>query len=194
MRLKTCLMLLACTPCLAAAQQTSASSSPVAKAFINNMKNEGKNLVAAAEEMPADKYSFRPTPAQMSFGQIVLHLAEGNDTFCSNLVGSPIPKRSKMDTTASKDSMVARLRETFDYCNTQMSKLDDSALGQVIPLYGKRTAPRATVMTIATGDWADHYSQSAIYLRLNGLLPPTAQRSAATQAGAAKAPAAAKKP
>jgi hypothetical protein len=185
-------MLLACTPCAALAQQTAASSSPVATAFVNNMKNEGKNLVAAAEEMPADKYSFRPTPAQMSFGQIVLHLAEGNDTFCSNLVGSPMPTRSAMDTTASKAKMVARLRETFDYCNTQMAKLNDSALGEVIPLYGKRKAPRATVMIVATGDWSDHYSQSAIYLRLNGLLPPTARRAPAAQAGASKAPA--KKP
>jgi hypothetical protein len=37
---------------------------------------------------------------------------------------------------------------------------------------------RAGLMTIATGDWADHYSQAAIYLRLNGLLPPTAKRPA----------------
>jgi hypothetical protein len=29
---------------------------------------------------------------------------------------------------------------------------------------------------ITVGDWADHYSQEANYLRLNGLVPPTAQR------------------
>jgi len=185
-------MALSCVPCLAAAQSATAASpdpatSPVASAFVMNMRSEGRNLVAAAEAMPADKYSFRPTPAQMSFGQIVLHLAGGNDVFCSNLVGSPMPTRAKIDTTASKDEMVARLRETFDYCNTQLAKLDDSHLGEVIPLFGTRKAQRASVMTTATGDWADHYSQSAIYLRLNGLLPPSAQRPAAA-AGAAKAP------
>lgn len=194
MRFTSCIAALACLPCIAAAQSSTpaspdAATSPVASAFVMNMHSEGRNLVAAAEEMPADKYSFRPTPAQMSFGQIVLHLAAGNDTFCSNLVGATKPQRAAIDTTASKAQLVARLRETFDYCNSQLAKLDDSHLGEMIPLFGTRKAQRASVMTTATGDWADHYSQSAIYLRLNGLLPPSAQRPAAAQAGASKAPA-----
>ena len=169
-------------PAVAAAQ-----GAPVADAFKQNAQQVAKNLIAAAEEMPADKYSFRPTPAQMSFAMVVTHLAQGNDYLCGKIGGSTAPTRAKIDTTASKDEMVARLRETFDYCNTQLAKLDDSHLGEVIPLFGTRKAQRASVMTTATGDWADHYSQSAIYLRLNGLLPPSAQRPAAA-AGAAKAP------
>ena len=41
-----------------------AQGSPVAQAFKENAQQVGKNLIAAAEEMPADKFSFRPTPAQ----------------------------------------------------------------------------------------------------------------------------------
>jgi hypothetical protein len=137
-----------------------------------------KNLIAAAEEMPADKYSFRPTPAQMSFAMIVDHLSNGNDYLCNKIGGGAMPTRSKVDTTAGKDALVARLKETFAYCEQTLASLDDSKLGEAVPFFGGKPMQRASIMTITTGDWADHYSQSAIYLRLNGLLPPTAKKPA----------------
>ncbi|HET7602187.1 MAG TPA: hypothetical protein VFK36_04160, partial [Gemmatimonadales bacterium] len=67
---------------LAAQPLTAQSSNPVADAFRHNAGQAGKNLVAALETMPADKFGYKPTPAQMSVGQIANHLAEGNDYFC----------------------------------------------------------------------------------------------------------------
>jgi uncharacterized damage-inducible protein DinB len=160
-------------PHLASAQ------SPVAQAFNDNAKQMGKNLVAAAEEMPADKYGYKPTPAQMSFGDIVVHLAQGNDFLCGAIGGTKAPTRTKVAATDSKEALVARLRETFQFCDQALATLDDSKLAEQLPFFGGRMMSRASVMTIATGDWADHYSQSAIYLRLNGLLPPTAKKTAA---------------
>jgi hydrogenase maturation factor HypE len=162
------------TPCLLAAQ-----SSPVAEAFRDNASHEGKNLMAAADEMPADKYSYKPTPAQMSFGQIVAHLAQGNDFLCGKIGGMTAPTRSKIEATDSKDVLVARLKETFAFCDKALAGLDDSKLGEELPFFGGKNRTRAAIMTVTTGDWADHYSQSAIYLRLNGLLPPTAKKPAA---------------
>lgn len=155
-----------------------AQASPVAQAFREFEASEAKNLIAAAVEMPADKYSFKPTPAQMSFGQIVTHLAQGNDFFCGAIGGATAPKRSKIEATASKDALVARLRETFQFCDESLSKLDDSNLNEMLPFFNMPKKSRAGLMTVATGDWADHYSQSAVYLRLNGLLPPTAKHPA----------------
>jgi hypothetical protein len=114
----------------------------------------------------------------MTFTQIVLHLAQGNDYFCSTISGAAAPKRSKIETTASKDALVARLRETFQFCDESLAKLDDTNLSEMLPFFDMPKKSRAGLMTIATGDWADHYSQSAIYLRLNGQLPPTAKRPA----------------
>jgi hypothetical protein len=159
-------------PRLAAAQQA-----PVASAFRDYAREEGKNLVAAAELMPADKYSFKPTPAQMSYGDIVNHLAGGNDMFCGLLGGVKAPTREKLAPTATKEARVARLKETFDFCNEALAKLDDSKLSEPIKLsFMKEPTTRAGLIIITTGDWADHYSQSAIYLRLNGILPPTAKK------------------
>lgn len=162
---------LSALPCVALAQ-----GSPVADAFRQNYRQVSKNLIAAAEEMPADKYSFRPTPPQMSFAMVVTHLSEGNDYLCGKIAGATAPTRSKVDTTAGKEALVARLKETFQFCDQALASLNDSKLGEQIPLFGGRPWSRAGVMTLTTGDWADHYSQAAIYLRLNGLLPPTAKK------------------
>jgi hypothetical protein len=53
--------------------------------------------------------------------------------------------------------------------------VDDSKLGDTVELFGGREGPRAFALIALTNDWADHYSAAAMYLRLNGLLPPTAQ-------------------
>lgn len=131
--------------------------------------------MAAADEMPAEKYAYKPTTAQMTFGAIVAHLAEGNDYFCGSISGTKAPERSKVSATDSKDVLTARLKETFDFCDKALANVDDSKLSEQLPSFGGHTASRAAMMMITVGDWADHYSQSAIYLRLNGLLPPTAQ-------------------
>jgi uncharacterized damage-inducible protein DinB len=153
-------------------------SAPVANAFREYYKDVSKHLMAAGDEMPARKYSYKPTKAQMSFGQIMVHLAQGNDYLCGAIGGMKAPERSKVAPTDSKAVLVARLKETFEFCDQALAQVDDSKLNEQMPFFGGRMMSRAAVMTITIGDWADHYSQEAIYLRLNGLLPPTAKKPA----------------
>ena len=155
-----------------------AQGNPVADAFRDNAKSEGKNLIAAAEEFPADKYGYKPTPSQMSVGEIVVHLIQGNDYLCGTIGGMKAPERTKIAASASKDALVAQLRETFAFCDQALAPLTDANLGEQLPFFGGRKMSRAAVMTLTTGDWADHYSQYANYLRLNGMLPPTAKKPA----------------
>lgn len=168
----TALCALCALPSLLTAQ------SPVADAFRNEAHSAGAKLVAAAEAMPADKYSFKPTSAQMSFADVVVHLSGGNDYFCSTIGGVPQPTRSKIAATESKDMLVARLKETFAFCETALANVDDAKLSEELPFFGGRKMTRVALMITASDDWGDHYSQSAIYLRLNGVLPPTAKKKA----------------
>jgi uncharacterized damage-inducible protein DinB len=156
---------------------TGRAQTPVADGFRSMEQRMAKNLVAAAEEMPADKYGYKPTPAQMSAGDIVGHLSEGNDYFCGTIGGVTAPKRAELPKTASKEQLIARLKETFQFCESALAKLDDSSLGAKVPFFGGRQVTRAEAMFVAVEDWGDHYSQFANYLRLNGLLPPTAKKS-----------------
>lgn len=160
---------------MATFSSVASAQSPVADAFRHNEASEAKNLIAAAEEFPAAKYSYKPTPAQMSFGDIVAHLSGGNDLLCGAIGGTKAPARAKLAAKPAKAELVARLKETFDFCNTALASLDDSKLNESMTVFGM-TMTRAGVMTLTTGDWADHYSQSAIYMRLNGMLPPTAKK------------------
>ena len=155
---------------------TAQSAAPLADAFREMAGHQAKNLVAAAEEMPESKYGYKPTPAQRSFGDVIDHLAEGNDYFCSNIGGVDAPKRAELAKNAGKDKKVARLKETFQFCETALAKLDDSKLAAKLPWFGNREISRAAMMLATAEDWGDHYSQLANYLRLNGLLPPTAKK------------------
>ena len=155
-------------------------ANPVSTAFRDNAREVGRNLMAAADDMPAEKFAFKPTPAQMSFGQIVVHLAQGNDYLGGAIGGQKAPQRTKVAATDSKEVLVARLRETFAFCDQALAGVDDTRLGEQIPFFGGRSMTRASIMTITTSDWADHYSQTAIYMRLNGMLPPTAKKAAGT--------------
>jgi hypothetical protein len=155
---------------------TAAAQAPVSDALRSTAKRSGTNLVAAAEEMPAGKYGFKPTPAQMSFGDVIAHLSGGNDFLCSSISGVQAPKRPEITGTAPKAKLVSALKESFQFCDSSLGKVDDSGLSQKVPFFGNREVPRAEMMLAAAEDWADHYSQLAIYLRLNGLLPPTAKK------------------
>jgi hypothetical protein len=125
--------------------------------------------------MPADKYGYKPTPAQMSFADVIHHLAEGNDFLCGQIGGAVAPKRAEVKPAAGKDKLVARLKETFDFCASALATVNDSDLGGKVKLFGPRDYTRAEAMFITVDDWADHYSQLANYLRINGLVPPTAK-------------------
>ena len=166
----TTTLFLALLPALAVAQ------APVAKAFKDDAADKGKNLIAAAETMPATDFLFKPTPASMSFATVVIHLAQGNDFLCGAIGGMKAPIRAPVKEADTKDVLVARLKETFAFCDQALAGLDDSKLTEMLPMFGGKSMTRAAVLTLTTGDWADHYSQSAIYLRLKGQLPPTAKK------------------
>ena len=152
------------------------AASPVSEAVRASVKRAANNFVTAAEDMPAAKYGFKPTQAQMSFGEVIGHMAAGNDVYCSGLGGVAPPKRADLGAGASKEKLVARLRETFQFCETALARVDDSRLEETVPYFGDEKVSRGSVMISAAEEWAGHYSQLAVYLRLNGVVPPSAKR------------------
>ena len=170
-----------CAPALA--QQSAAPAAPAAKTEANpiashlrdDVADNAKNMVAAADEMPADKYSFSPTPQQMTFAHLIVHAVRLNYGMCSTISGQAKPdvKAAEAD---GKDKLVAALKTSFDYCTTALANVDDSKLGDSLPFFGGRTISRGGMMMTLSAEFADHYSMAAMYLRLNGLLPPTAKK------------------
>jgi len=151
------------------------NKNPVTSVVKEILPRQQKNLVAAAEEMPADKFGFRPTPEQITFGNLVLHIIQSNSYLCAKIGEVSEAKSPSLKETDGKDRLVTSLKASFDFCRTALGKVDDSKLGDTVELFGGREGPRAFALIALTNDWADHYSAAAMYLRLNGLLPPTAR-------------------
>ncbi|HEY1272191.1 MAG TPA: DinB family protein [Terriglobales bacterium] len=164
------LIVLSTAPALAQADKN-----PVTSAVREILPRQQKNLVAAIEEMPADKFSYKPTPQQMSFAHLVMHIANSNNNLCAAIAESEPVKQEQLKETDSKDKLVAALKASFEFCSSALAKVDDSKLGDKVEMHGHE-GPRAAALIALTNDWADHYGAAAMYLRLNGLLPPTAKK------------------
>jgi hypothetical protein len=154
-----------------------AAKNPVSTVLRDALPGRQKNTIAAIEEMPADKFGYKPTPEQMSFGELVAHITEGNYFFCANVGDVPRPKVDELKGTEGKDKLVASVKASFDFCSDALTKADDSKLGEPIQWFDNKPRPRAAAFLALASSWADHYGIAAMYLRLNGLLPPTAKRA-----------------
>jgi len=158
-----------------AALPAEAKANPVVWSANQMYGRSEKNILAAADEMPADKYSFHPTDGQRSFGWIVSHLAGSNGGLCAILSDGKAPDAVKVAETASKAELVAALKASFDFCDKTMAALTDAKLPDTVTFFRGAQVPRARALFEITGDLMDHYSQMAAYLRGVGLLPPSAQ-------------------
>jgi hypothetical protein len=149
-------------------------ANPVSATVKGQLPRFSKIMVAAAEAMPAEKYGFKPTPEMNTFGHLVMHSTQANNILCSKISGMAAPDVKYSDSDP-KDKLVAALKASFEYCTTALANADDSKLGEQMMLFGSRPASRAAAMIGLSDGWNDHYGAQAIYLRLSGILPPTAQ-------------------
>jgi hypothetical protein len=169
-----------------AAQQPPAAppTDPITAAFRVRTMGLQRNLAQAFDSIPANKFGYRPTPAQLTIGYIAQHLANDNYFFCEKF-GAMKPTRAAADTTTAdsvkatwpKETLVAKLKESFKFCEDAFAQLNDGNLAQQVSMtFGGQTR-NTTRAAMALGhalDMADHYSQLANYMRLNNILPPTA--------------------
>jgi uncharacterized damage-inducible protein DinB len=156
------------------------SANPVTDAVRNALTKHAKSLIGAAELMSAEKYGYQPTPGQMTFGALMAHVVQTNVAICSAFTETMPPMRpeelKKISGSDSKDSLVAAIKQSFDYCSAALAKLEDGALREEARIFGRNAGlSRADALVTIAIDWADHYSTAASYLRLNGIVPPTAQ-------------------
>ena len=172
------LLLLSTAPLLMG--QGTPSSAATANPIMTTVRQmEGrfaKNLTGAADLMPAAKYNFRPTPDQITFAHLVAHSTEANNVFCSAVGGEKSPE-AKVSENDTKEVLTKALKDSFAFCEQALAKADDSSLGQTVTLFEGQTGTRGSGVLRMVAAWSDHYSAAAMYLRLNDLLPPSAQKN-----------------
>jgi len=172
-------------PAVLPAQQPAPANSanPVTQAFTASGRRYAGWLMAAFDSIPASKYGYRPTPIQMTVGNVAQHLESANYSLCSGFGGMPHAMTARDSLADSikaqwpKDTLTARLRASFAFCDAALATLDDGKMGDMIPAGppgSGRTAARARFVLGYVTDLVDHWSQVANYMRLNGLVPPSA--------------------
>jgi hypothetical protein len=171
MRLPILLVIALAIPSTVRAQSTAGrdSSSGVMLAYERVTDIFGSRLIAAFDSIPAANYDYRPTPSQQTIGYIAQHLEEANYGLCERMGDLKHPRTAKdslADTVKArwpKDTLVARLRASVAFCDSALERVDrvESAL------------LASTLLAFET-DLAEHYSQLSVYMRLLGMVPPSA--------------------
>jgi hypothetical protein len=171
-------------PLLAQQPSAGAPANPIITAFRGRTLGLQRSLAQAFDSIPESKFSYKPTPAQLSIGYIAQHLASDNYFFCNNFgtmkATVPATDSSTADSVKAKwpkDSLVAKLKASFTFCENAFAQLDDAKLADPITLTFNGQSRPSTRVAMVLGhviDIADHYSQIANYMRLNNMLPPTA--------------------
>ena len=174
--LAVCAMMSLAQTATPAAKTPAPTKDPVASSLRVLLQRSQNNTVGAVEAMPGDKFSYKPTADQMTFAHLVVHIIGSNNSLCAKVADVPAPKVDEPKESDSKDQLLAAVKASFNFCSEALAKMDDSKLGDDVELFGGRHSPRAMgALGLASG-WADHYGAAAMYLRLNGILPPTAQQ------------------
>jgi uncharacterized damage-inducible protein DinB len=134
-------------------------------------------LIGIASAMPEDKYGFKPTPAQESFAERVMHVVNIDIKLLGTL-GGKTPAPTVNAKASSKADVVAALNQWNAYGAAVLKEFTDQQLGERVtsmPFMGPTTS-RLRVIYFSIAHTQDIYGQLAVYLRLNGVTPPRSSR------------------
>jgi len=184
MKLSSAFVLVLALPASLAAQQSSGPANPITAAFRGRTMALQNNIAQAFDSIPESKFNYKPTPAQLTIGYIAQHLASDNYLFCNAFGEMKATIDPKDQTTPDsvkakwpKETLVTKLKASLTFCENAFAQLDDAKLADLVPLTfngNTRNVVRVNMVLGHVLDLADHYSQLANYMRLNGILPPTA--------------------
>jgi uncharacterized damage-inducible protein DinB len=137
-------------------------------------------LLRSAEKMPEENYSFKPTDAVRSFGQVVGHVADAQYLFCSVVLGEKNPAPKIEQTKTSKADLIAALKDAFAYCGKAYDGMTDASAPQMVKLFGGDT-PKLGVLTVNNMHNLEHYGNLVTYMRLKNIVPPSSEAASQPQ-------------
>ena len=135
-------------------------------------------LLRSADKMPEESYSFKPTEAVRSYGQIIGHLADAQYLFCSAALGEKNPDLKIEQTKTSKADLIAALKAGFAYCAKAYDGLTDASAGQMVKFFGN-DRPRLGVLTVNNMHNMEHYGNLVTYMRMKNIVPPSSEQTPA---------------
>jgi len=151
------------------------AADPPSKVLLDSWNDIGRKLIAMAEDFPEDKYDFKPTPAQRTFAEQLLHMAGANYYFINPVIGQkpPAGEDPKRDQYKTKADVVAFVKKSFADGAAAIKAKGDKGLNDLI--VDEFSHQQYRVIDYGYGfieHCGEHYGQLVVYYRVSGLVPP----------------------
>ena len=130
------------------------------------------NVLEAAEKMPEAGYAFQPTNGERNFGGWVAHIADTQMMYCSVAAGQP--KQLNAGAMMKKADLLAVLKTSFDICEAVYAGTTEANAGRITPNF-RGPRPRISVLYANISHTNECYGNMSVYLRLNGIVPPSTE-------------------
>ena len=147
----------------------------MAKELAATFQRASNEIVDVAEAMPAEKYGYKPVPEIATFGDQLVHVAGITQRFIDTAKGTKTDMAHHG--AMAKPEVVALLKKTFQAAEDMITPLTDAQLSEPMKFpFGDRTVTRATFWQGPLYQIRNHHGQLVVYLRMNGIVPPTTAR------------------
>jgi uncharacterized damage-inducible protein DinB len=143
----------------------------------NDWTRNNVMIYGVARAMPDEKYGFKPTPEQQSFGERVLHVAQVNVSLLQGL-GAKTPAPAIDPKATSKADAMAAVQKVGDYGIAVIKEFSDQQLTGCVesPWFMGPMSSRQRILYFLMTHSQDTYGQLVVYLRLNGITPPASRQ------------------
>jgi uncharacterized damage-inducible protein DinB len=159
---------------LAAAPLTAQTSTGAVAAAADTWSQTIGFIIKSAEQMPGEKYAYRPTPEVRTFGQLIGHVAGSQYMYCAAALGDKPANEGDIEKTkTTKAELVEAIKASTEYCKKAYAISDATAQGMT-KIFGEDASKLRMLIGNASHD-AEHYGNLVTYFRMNGMVPPSSQ-------------------
>ena len=149
-----------------------ASSQSVSESLAGLYERTKTFVMASAEMLEEDLYSFRPTDDVRSVGELFAHIANAQYSFCAAAAGERSPATENFEESrTTKAQLLDALGMGFAYCDAVYAGMTDEAGARTLSFLGPTTAHGVLAFNAAHN--YEHYGNLVTYMRLNGIVPPS---------------------
>ncbi len=160
---------------MAAGASAAGSANPLSKEVQGSYERVKANVIKAADKMPAENYTFKPTPDIRSFGRVVNHITEAQMHVCGAFNGTKASDPAAPAETADKTVIVEALKASFAECDKAYAALTDATISEMIQA-GPAKRSRLGMLWGNVSHNNEQYATLATYMRLKGQVPPSSEK------------------
>jgi uncharacterized damage-inducible protein DinB len=136
-----------------------------------------RNITGSAEKMPAEHFSFRPSPEVMTYAELIAHVLDVQYSYCSAVKGVASPAaKDLVKTTTTKAAVIQLANDSFAFCDDVMAALTPENAQEMITVGvapNQRQIARANQLTMLVVHGNEHYGNLVTYMRIKGIVPPS---------------------